>query len=159
MISPTEAFNRFGKIGATGPALELLNENLRQFPNIEKARSLDLTAYGSFEAYEASNWGLVHGGNVLHICPPAGSEGFFRFASHVLKPQGIATLYGPFKRHGSFTTTSNAEFDAMLKQKNLDFGLRDVESNIIPSAEKCGLRMEEIHEMPANNFFIIFSKL
>ena len=40
---------------------------------------------------------------------------------------GLLILYGPYKYGGDFTTQSNADFDAWLKERNPLYGIRDFE--------------------------------
>lgn len=103
---------------------------------------------------------VVHCGNTIHVSPfPSATDGLMHIAAKALKSGGLFTLYGPFKRHGAFTTPSNADFDKYLKDKNPAFGLRDLESDIVPRAKAAGLKLEKVEDMPANNFFVLFSKL
>ena len=154
-----EAFAKFGKIGEFRTPLQTLDKNLQSFPNVISAKALDLNSQKSFANFPENQFDLIHCGNVLHVCPSKGTQGLFQLAQRSLKKNGILTLAGPFKRNGEFTTKSNEEFDAKIKAINQDFGLRDVESEIVPTAIKNGLRLKEISPIPTNNFFMTFSKL
>ena len=66
--------------------------------------------------------------------------------------------YGPFTiEGGKHTSESNREFDVSLRQRNSDWGYRDVE-NIKAVAIAHGLTLEEQGDMPANNFMLVFRK-
>jgi hypothetical protein len=76
----------------------------------------------------------------------------------LLGPSGRLIIYGPFKKNGKFTTKSNEQFDTSLKGRDPRWGYRDVESDIMPEAERNGLTLLECHEMPANNFMLTFAR-
>ena len=153
--SEEEAFAKFGKIGEHRDPLQILDRNLSAFTNVRKALFLDLLNPESMRSFPEHAYDLVHVGNVLHF---TGVEGFFMLCSRVLSSTGIATVYGPFKRHGAFTTDSNAQFNDMLRSKSPQFGLRDVESEVVPIASRYGLSLVSVHDMPNNNFLCVFRK-
>lgn len=95
--------------------------------------------------------------NVIHIAPWRVCEGIMRLAGAHLAPAGLLLLYGPFKRGGAHTAPSNEAFDAMLRRENVEWGVRDLE-DIETAAEREGLRLAEIVEMPANNWTVIFER-
>jgi len=64
-------------------------------------------------------------------------------------------LYGPFNYGGRHTSESNARFDAMLRGRDPQSGIRDFES-ISALAEAAGLRLAEDNAMPANNRLLVF---
>jgi hypothetical protein len=103
---------------------------------------------------------LVHVGNVLHVAPPAAIDGLARVAAFALKkPGGLLSIYGPFTINGgAFTTESNREFHNKLVAANPNFGYRDAD-DVVAKAEARGLRFERSVEMPANNFFLLFSMM
>ena len=96
--------------------------------------------------------------NMIHIAPFAATQGFFAGAKYLLAKNGKVFLYGPFKRDGRHTTSSNEAFDASLKARDPRWGVRDLELEIVPIAQQVGLRLEKVVEMPANNLSVIFSK-
>ena len=63
--------------------------------------------------------------NVLHISPWAVSQNLIAGAGRRLAPGGHLFVYGPFLRDGAHTAASNAEFDASLRARNPDWGVRD----------------------------------
>lgn len=65
--------------------------------------------------------------------------------------------YGPFSVDGKPTTESNAAFDAALRQRNPQWGYRDV-ADIARLAAAAGLVAVERREMPANNLLLVFRK-
>lgn len=93
--------------------------------------------------------------NVIHIAPWPVAESIIQGASHVLCPGGVLFLYGPYRRFGAHTARSNESFDASLRRRNPEWGVRDLQA-VNALAEKRGLILREIIEMPANNFSVVF---
>ena len=75
----------------------------------------------------------------------------------LLRPDGILFLYGPFMIGGRHTATTNAAFDADLKQRDPRWGVRDVD-DIVREAMPNGLALREVVEMPANNLSLVLVK-
>ena len=65
--------------------------------------------------------------NVIHIAPWRVAEGLFAGAGRYLRADGRLFLYGPFKRDGKHTALSNAVFDTSLRERDAEWGVRDVE--------------------------------
>lgn len=95
--------------------------------------------------------------NMIHISPWAATEGLMRGAARVLPAAGLLYVYGPFRREGRDTSASNAAFDAELREQNPAWGVRDLEA-VAALAERNGLGLEEIVQMPANNLSLIFRR-
>jgi SAM-dependent methyltransferase len=95
--------------------------------------------------------------NVIHIAPWRVAEGLFAGAGHYLRADGRLFLYGPFKRGGKHTAVSNAVFDTSLRERDPEWGVRDIE-NLEKLAEDAGLALIEIAEMPANNLTLVFER-
>ena len=96
--------------------------------------------------------------NVIHIAPWRVAEGLFAGAGRYLQADGRLVLYGPFKRGGQHTATSNAAFDISLRERDPEWGVRDIEA-LEQLAGDAGLVLERIVEMPANNLILVFSRL
>ncbi|APX92200.1 SAM-dependent methyltransferase [Halomonas sp. 1513] len=92
--------------------------------------------------------------NLLHISPWAVSEALFAEAGERLPEGGMVYLYGPFMRDGEHTAESNAAFDADLRQRNPEWGIRELES-ILALAERHALGVVAVEEMPANNLSVV----
>lgn len=94
--------------------------------------------------------------NMIHISPWAATEGLMRLAGRVLqRPGGLLVLYGPYREPELELAPSNAAFDASLKARNPEWGLRDrVEVEAAARAE--GLAMTRRVGMPANNLMLLF---
>lgn len=73
-------------------------------------------------------------------------------------PHAVCTRsYGPFSVDGKPTTESNAAFDAALRQRNPQWGYRDV-ADVGREAAAAGLTAVERRDMPANNLLLVFRK-
>jgi hypothetical protein len=95
--------------------------------------------------------------NVIHIAPWRVAEGLFAGAARYLRADGRLFLYGPFKRDGKHTAPSNAAFDASLRDRNPEWGVRDI-ADLEKLAGGAGLVLIEIAEMPANNLVLVFAR-
>jgi hypothetical protein len=95
--------------------------------------------------------------NMIHIAPPSATGALLRGAGRSLRSEGILFLYGPYRRKGRHTSASNEAFDQLLKSRNPGWGVRNLEDVALLAASE-GLELQEIKEMPANNFAIVFSK-
>jgi SAM-dependent methyltransferase len=111
-----------------------------------------LDAAGPWPALEADAILCV---NMVHISPWAATVGLIRGAGAVLHPGDPLILYGPYRRDGVPTAPSNEAFDASLKARNPQWGLRRVEA-VEAEAAANGLGLERIVEMPANNLVLLF---
>ncbi|SDT18872.1 DUF938 domain-containing protein [Bradyrhizobium canariense] len=93
--------------------------------------------------------------NVIHIAPWRVAEGLFEGAGRYLGANGRLFLYGPFKRNGKHVSVSNAVFDSSLRDKNPEWGVRDI-ADLEKLAANAGLALIETVEMPANNMILVF---
>ncbi|MEL6160213.1 MAG: DUF938 domain-containing protein [Cyanobacteria bacterium J06623_5] len=95
--------------------------------------------------------------NMVHICAWEMCERLMAGAERVLSAGGILYLYGPFKQGGRHTAPSNESFDAMLRDRNSDWGVRDLEA-VIAIAQQHHLQHVETIPMPANNLSVVFRR-
>ncbi len=95
--------------------------------------------------------------NMTHITPWQATERLIAGAARILPPEGVLYLYGPYMRGGHHTAPSNAAFDASLRARNPDWGLRAVEA-VAQAAGSQGLVLNEIVSMPANNLSLVFTR-
>lgn len=95
--------------------------------------------------------------NMVHIAPFAAAEGLIAGAGRLLGSGGTLFLYGPFARNGEIAP-SNARFSEDLRRRDPDWGVRDLDREIVPLARKSGLELSQVVEMPANNLSVIFRK-
>lgn len=94
--------------------------------------------------------------NMIHISPWTATAGLMCGAGRILPPGGPLIVYGPFRRAEVPTAPSNEAFDASLQAQNPEWGLRELDA-VAAEAEKNGLRLEQLWEMPANNLTILLS--
>jgi Protein of unknown function (DUF938) len=85
------------------------------------------------------------------------AEGLVAGAGRYLRGDGQLLLYGPFKRGGKHTAISNAVFDSSLREKDPEWGVREVEA-VEQLAAAAGLGLVEVSEMPANNLILAFER-
>jgi hypothetical protein len=95
--------------------------------------------------------------NMVHISPWASALGLLDGASRLLDPGSPLILYGPWMRDDCETAASNLAFDADLKRRDPDWGLRRVEE-FAAAAEKRGFAIEATHPMPANNLMLLLRR-
>jgi SAM-dependent methyltransferase len=95
--------------------------------------------------------------NMVHISPWQATLDLMAGAARVLGEGGTLVLYGPYRRFGAHTAPSNAAFDAELRARNPEWGVRDLEA-VAEVAGEHGLAFSEAVPMPANNFSVIFRK-
>ena len=96
--------------------------------------------------------------NMIHISPWAATEGLMRGAAKILRPGSPLYLYGPYRRTDIVTAPSNEAFDASLKSRNSEWGLRDLEA-VAGLARSAGFSGPQILEMPANNLSVVFRRV
>jgi hypothetical protein len=95
--------------------------------------------------------------NMIHIAPWTACLGLMSGASKILPEGGLLYLYGAYKQNGKHTATSNADFDASLRNQNPEWGVRDLEA-VIDVAIAQNLVLQTVQPMPANNLSMIFQK-
>ena len=96
--------------------------------------------------------------NMIHIAPWSAAEGLFAGSFRILADGAPLILYGPYRRHGMHTSPSNHSFDDELRARNAGWGVRCLETEVIPLAEKSGFALDEVVAMPANNLTVIFRR-
>ncbi len=95
--------------------------------------------------------------NMIHISPWASTEGLMRGAAALLQPGAPLYLYGPYRRAGVATASSNEAFDLDLKARNPAWGLRDL-AEVAALAGREGFSGPEVTEMPSNNLSVVFRR-
>ena len=95
--------------------------------------------------------------NMVHVAPWEAAQELMKGAEEVLSDVGVLFLYGPYRRHGTHTAPSTESFDSQLRQQHSAWGVRDLES-LEKLGQSIGLILDEVVEMPANNFGLIFRR-
>ena len=105
----------------------------------------------------ASHSGRRRGLHQHDIAPWSAAEGLMAGAGRVLPASGVLYLYGPFQENGRHTAPSNAAFDASLRARNPDWGVRDL-VGVAELAGRNGFELIEQIELPANNLSVVFRR-
>jgi len=121
-------------------------------PNTPPPLELDVTGAWPAPAFDA-----VFTANTLHIMDWRAVQQFFAGVSAVLAPAGTLIVYGPFNIDGGYTSQSNAQFDAWLKARDPDSGIRDL-ARVDAMARGIGLDLVEDAELPANNRCVVWRR-
>jgi hypothetical protein len=122
-----------------------------QLPNLLAPIELDASA---------PTWPIAHADavvsiNMIHIAPWTAAEGLMAGAGRLLTSGSTLYLYGPFKEDGQHTAPSNAAFDASLRSRDPQWGVRDA-GEVANLARRHGLEFVERVAMPANNLSLVF---
>ena len=95
--------------------------------------------------------------NTAHIMGWPEVELMFAGVARVLRPGGVFCLYGPFNRDGQFTSESNRAFDASLRARDPQMGLRDDQA-LKTLGRQHALAFAGEHSMPANNRVLVWTR-
>jgi hypothetical protein len=95
--------------------------------------------------------------NMIHIAPWRAAEGLVAGAGRVVVPGGVLFLYGPYKEADHHTAPSNEAFDADLRARNPEWGVRDLD-DVKALAARYGFDFAERVPMPANNLSVVFRR-
>ena len=92
--------------------------------------------------------------NMVHISPWQSALGLLDGTARLLPTGGPLILYGPWLSDAIPAAPSNLEFDADLKRRDSEWGLRRVEEFAAAARER-GLELIETRHMPANNLMLL----
>lgn len=95
--------------------------------------------------------------NMIHISPWATSEGLMAGARRLLPVGGVLVLYGPYREADVPSAPSNQAFDASLRGRNPEWGLRD-RDEVASLAGRNELALSRRVAMPANNIMLVFRR-
>ena len=124
-----------------------IDDRLHQHKNILPAKHINVCT----SEWSQLSYDILFCANMIHISPWESSLSLFSQAN----PTQYMILYGPFMNHGVHNSQGNAHFDASLKARNPQWGIRDLQ-DLIPLGEKHGFSLSKQYPMPANNFILIW---
>ncbi len=112
---------------------------------------------------ESANWPVTRADaiiciNMIHIAPWRATEGLMLGAAKILESGAPLYLYGPYRRADVVTAPSNETFDASLKSRNPEWGLRNLE-DVVALAKHAGFSVPDVTQMPANNLSVVFRRV
>ena len=96
--------------------------------------------------------------NMIHVAQWKTTVALFKESGKLLNKNQFLMLYGPFKIDNKHTSQSNYFFDNSLKMQNDLWGIRNLEE-VSDESKKNGFFVEDIINMPANNYSIIYRKV
>ncbi|GAB1538243.1 DUF938 domain-containing protein [Scytonema sp. NUACC21] len=138
-------------------------ENIRQLTqqtqaqNVQPPIKLNLIQPQTWSVLAGKKFDAIFCINIFQVAPISVADGMMNCTVNYLSAHGSLFIYGPFKMDGKYTTPSNEEFDrTLLSYKVPEWGLKDV-ADITNTAQKYGLKLKEIIDMPANNFTLVYS--
>lgn len=99
----------------------------------------------------------VFAANLTHIAPWSATLGLVAGAAARLRAGGLLLVYGPFNEADGFTGPGNAAFDADLRMRNPEWGLRD-RAAVDAEASRHGLVALPARVMPADNRLLIYRR-
>jgi len=94
--------------------------------------------------------------NMIHISPWSATLALCAGAARHLRAGGVLVTYGPYLENGT-AAPSNLDFDASLKRRNAEWGLRDLDE-VTRVARLSGLTRRQVARLPANNLGVVFEK-
>ncbi len=96
--------------------------------------------------------------NMIHISPWEATQALMRNAGRILAKDAPLYLYGPYRQKGVVTADSNEAFDADLKSRNPQWGLRQLD-DVAALAREAGFSGPAVTPMPANNLSVVFRRV
>jgi hypothetical protein len=126
--------------------------------NLLPAVEIDLLQYSDQAVPVLEGVSAMVNANMIHISPWQAGENLLALAQSRLPVGAPLYLYGPYRRGGEHTAPSNLQFDNWLKSQDSSWGVRNLE-DVVDAAKKCSLEIEEIIDMPANNYSVIFRRI
>ena len=104
------------------------------------------------EAFDA-----IYCANMLHIAPWPACAALMRGTARHLALDGVLVLYGPYLEDAVPTASGNLSFDASLRERDSQWGIRRV-ADITAEALKAGLKLHRRYPMPADNLLLVFGR-
>ena len=124
-----------------------------RLPNLRSPLVLDASSAG----WPVDRADAVVSINMVHISSWASALGLLDGAARLLSEGAPLILYGPWLKHDIPTAPSNLDFDADLKRRDPQWGLRSVEV-FSAAAEPRGFSLQATRGMPANNLMLLLRR-
>jgi SAM-dependent methyltransferase len=125
-----------------------------QLPNVLAPLALDVND----EHWPVSSVDAIFNANTVHIISWPEVELLFAHIARVIEPGGCVCFYGPYNYGGKFSSESNARFDAWLKSRDPNSGVRDFEA-VNRLAASQGLELLRDIAMPSNNRMLVWEAM
>ncbi len=122
-----------------------------QLPNVLSPLAIDV----SDANWPISEVDAIFNANTVHIISWPKAKHMFANVGRHIAPGGYVCLYGPYNYGGKFTSESNARFDAWLKSRDPNSGVRDFEA-VNQLAALHGLNLLRDIAMPSNNRMLVW---
>jgi len=123
-----------------------------QLPNVLAPLAIDVND----ARWPVATVDAIFNANTVHIISWPEVERLFAHIARVIESGGCVCLYGPYNYGGNFTSESNARFDAWLKSRDPNSGVRDFEA-VNRLASSHGLELLRDIEMPSNNRILMWN--
>jgi SAM-dependent methyltransferase len=135
--------------------LQAIAQRCADAVNVATPLQLDVLAPVWPEALTAHPFDAVLAMNLLHIAPWPVCRALMQGAARHLVPGGLLVIYGPFIVDWQPTAQTNVDFDADLRARNPEWGLRRL-ADVEQQAQGAGLLLQDRVQMPANNLSLVF---
>ncbi len=122
-----------------------------QLPNVLPPLAMDIND----ACWPVSPVDAIFNANTAHIVSWPEVERLFAHIARAIEPGGCVCFYGPYNYGGKFTSESNARFDAWLKSRDPESGIRDFEA-VNRLAASHGLELLRDIAMPSNNRTLVW---
>lgn len=123
-------------------------------PNLRAPVVFDLS---DAKVWPDGHFDAVFTSNTAHIVSWPLVQRMFELVGQHLAAGGRFAVYGPFNYVGGFTSDSNRAFDAFLRERDPQSGIRHFEE-VVKLAQTHSLGLLVDHAMPANNRTLVFEK-
>uniref|UniRef100_A0A6I8QIU3 Methyltransferase-like 26 n=1 Tax=Xenopus tropicalis TaxID=8364 RepID=A0A6I8QIU3_XENTR len=122
--------------------------------NVEQPRTLDSSKSWETWGFSPNSLHLIICINMIHITEPSCTQ--VSLFCPLLDSEFLFFIQ-PYSVNGILTPQSNVDFNISLKRRNPAWGIWDT-SDLQNLATTCGMSLERMVDMPANNKCLIFRK-
>ena len=129
--------------------------NDHNFANVKPPVILDATEIGWSTKFSSQTFILLV--NLMHLISKDEAKILINEIASALLPGGRSIIYGPFKRNGELTSTSDRTFHQSLIQADPQIGYKN-DAWMTAQFKDAKLKLLKVVPMPANNLAFIFEK-